>query len=102
MLVFLALANSMATVTHLSELFQAIARSDISGAKAVAERVVEDFEHKGQHSAARSLKGSLASNGVNPSTPRIAQTFNVFQLNGALTRLTAKRPLTEVSLRPGT
>jgi SpoVK/Ycf46/Vps4 family AAA+-type ATPase len=88
----------MAKIADLSKLFQAIAASDVPAATTHAQAMIGGLERRGQHSAARHLKGALSPNGHQRVSP--AQVWTGFQLNGALSRLKTDVALADVALRP--
>jgi ATP-dependent 26S proteasome regulatory subunit len=92
----------MPKVDHLAKLLKAVAAEDWSSARAAGARIAEAEEEKGHHAAAQHLRGALHPNGhrVLPSKQSNGEWLaDPGLLATALTRLSSKADLSEVSLR---
>jgi AAA+ superfamily predicted ATPase len=89
----------MARVNQLSKLFRSIASGDRSAALELAELIAEDEAQRGHHAAARTLRGSLNTNGG----LRPVNGFAIHPTDSGVTSMLIQEPegpqLSEVMLR---
>ncbi len=97
----------MASLKHLTELFEAISKRNWNSAETVAMSLADEEDRIGHHAAAQRLRGVLKPNGY--TTSRYSQgevaTYNAvndssYFLTGALSRVSAEKPLVSMRLKP--